>query len=182
MSLKDSLQQKLETQTEHWSKQVQALQAEADEKMAKAKDDQAEAQIQKEMSEKIESLENQIEEARVKLSEIKDSGEDKLSELKATIEDWLKVFEDATGRDLTQFKRWYSQAGTPHVAVSEAFADGTYTLTARQQVDNGQGSLAMDGYISEIGPGYFTFRGTITIEGAPDRGRTRGDWAPCGQR
>ncbi len=31
----------------------------------------------------------------------------------ATIEDWLKVFEDATGRDLTQFKLWYSQAGTP---------------------------------------------------------------------
>ncbi|SDI48734.1 aminopeptidase N [Alloyangia pacifica] len=50
----------------------------------------------------------------------------------ATIEDWLKVFEEATGRDLTQFKRWYSQAGTPHVAVSEAFADGTYTLTLKQ--------------------------------------------------
>lgn len=89
MSLKESLQQKLETQTEHWSKRVQALQAEADEKMAKAKDDQAEAQIQKEMSEKIETLENQIEEARQKLSEIRDSGEDKLEQLKATIDDWL---------------------------------------------------------------------------------------------
>jgi len=50
----------------------------------------------------------------------------------ATIEDWLKVFEDATGRDLTQFKRWYSQAGTPHVAVSESFEDGTYTLSFAQ--------------------------------------------------
>jgi seryl-tRNA synthetase len=89
MSLKESLQQKLETQTDYWSKQVQALQAEADEKMAKAKDDQAEAKIQKEMSEKIESLENQIEEARQKLSEVKDSGEDKLADLKATIDDWL---------------------------------------------------------------------------------------------
>jgi peptidoglycan hydrolase CwlO-like protein len=89
MSLKESLQQKLETQTEYWSKQVQALQAEADEKMAKAKDDQAEARIQKEMSEKIESLENQIEEARQKLAEVKDSSEDKLSELTATINDWL---------------------------------------------------------------------------------------------
>ncbi|MDY6797870.1 MAG: hypothetical protein SVX28_03835 [Pseudomonadota bacterium] len=89
MSLKESLQQKLETQTEYWSKKVQALQAEADEKMAKAKDDQAEARIQKEMSEKIESLENQIEEARQKLSQVKDSREDKLSELKATINDWL---------------------------------------------------------------------------------------------
>ncbi|MGP6085721.1 aminopeptidase N [Antarctobacter jejuensis] len=50
----------------------------------------------------------------------------------ATIEDWLKVFEDATGRDLTQFKRWYSQAGTPRVKVAEDWADGTYTLTFTQ--------------------------------------------------
>ncbi|MEO3477208.1 aminopeptidase N [Phaeobacter sp. CAU 1743] len=49
-----------------------------------------------------------------------------------TIEDWLKVFEDATGRDLSQFKRWYSQAGTPHLKVSEDYADGTYTLTFEQ--------------------------------------------------
>lgn len=50
----------------------------------------------------------------------------------ATIEDWLKVFEDATGRDLSQFKRWYSQAGTPRVEVTEDWADGTYTLTFKQ--------------------------------------------------
>ncbi|MDR9483601.1 MAG: aminopeptidase N [Sediminimonas sp.] len=49
-----------------------------------------------------------------------------------TIEDWLKVFEDATGRDLSQFKRWYSQAGTPRLSVEEEFADGTYTLTFEQ--------------------------------------------------
>ncbi|MEM9754863.1 MAG: aminopeptidase N [Pseudomonadota bacterium] len=34
-----------------------------------------------------------------------------------TIEDWLAVFEEATGRDLSQFKRWYSQAGTPRLLV-----------------------------------------------------------------
>ncbi|KEJ89381.1 aminopeptidase N [Sulfitobacter donghicola] len=50
----------------------------------------------------------------------------------ATIEDWLQVFEDTTGRDLSQFKRWYSQAGTPRVAVNEAWADGTLTLTFTQ--------------------------------------------------
>ncbi|MEQ8254732.1 MAG: aminopeptidase N [Roseovarius confluentis] len=50
----------------------------------------------------------------------------------ATIEDWLKVFEDTTGRDLAQFKRWYEDAGTPRVAVSEDYADGTYTLTFEQ--------------------------------------------------
>ena len=50
----------------------------------------------------------------------------------ATIEDWLKVFEDTTGRDLTQFKRWYSQAGTPHLTVSESFELDTLTLTFTQ--------------------------------------------------
>ncbi|WP_151720726.1 aminopeptidase N [Gemmobacter serpentinus] len=50
----------------------------------------------------------------------------------ATIEDWLKVFEDATGRDLSQFSRWYFEAGTPRVTVSEDWAEGTYTLTLSQ--------------------------------------------------
>ncbi len=49
-----------------------------------------------------------------------------------TIEDWLKVFEDTKGRDLSQFKRWYSQAGTPRVSVSEDWNDGKYTLTLSQ--------------------------------------------------
>ncbi len=52
-----------------------------------------------------------------------------------TIEDWLKVFEDTTGRDLTQFKRWYSQSGTPRVSVTEDWADGTYTLTLSQRTE-----------------------------------------------
>ncbi|HSF93498.1 MAG TPA: DUF3458 domain-containing protein, partial [Thermohalobaculum sp.] len=49
-----------------------------------------------------------------------------------TIEDFRKCFEDATGRDLTQFSRWWSQAGTPRLAVEEDWQDGRYTLTLRQ--------------------------------------------------
>src|SRR5690606_39156267 len=53
----------------------------------------------------------------------------------ATIEDWLKVFEDATGRDLSQFKRWYTQAGTPRLAVAEEWDEGAgrYTLRLTQR-------------------------------------------------
>lgn len=51
-----------------------------------------------------------------------------------TIEDWLKVFEDSTGRDLSQFKRWYSQAGTPRVSVTDAYGNGTYSLTFTQSL------------------------------------------------
>ncbi len=49
-----------------------------------------------------------------------------------TIEDWLQVFEDTTGRDLSQFKLWYSQAGTPRIKVEEDFKDGTLRLTLQQ--------------------------------------------------
>ncbi|MBN8631847.1 MAG: aminopeptidase N [Rhodobacterales bacterium] len=50
----------------------------------------------------------------------------------ATIEDWLKVFEDATDRDLTQFKLWYSEAGTPRLKVTDSWDNGVYTLTFTQ--------------------------------------------------
>ena len=50
-----------------------------------------------------------------------------------TIEDWIKVFEDTSGRDLGQFKRWYSDAGTPRLSVSEDWANGVFTLTFRQE-------------------------------------------------
>ena len=51
-----------------------------------------------------------------------------------TIEDWLKVFEDSTGRDLSQFKRWYSQAGTPRLTVSDDWQGDTYSLTFTQEL------------------------------------------------
>ncbi|MFC0812757.1 aminopeptidase N [Paracoccus panacisoli] len=47
----------------------------------------------------------------------------------ATIEDWLKVFEDATGRDLAQFKRWYTDAGTPELTLTEAWDEKAGRLT-----------------------------------------------------
>eukprot|EP00903_Cladosiphon_okamuranus_P017986 g16548.t1 len=51
-----------------------------------------------------------------------------------TIEDWLQVFQDATGRDLSQFKRWYSQAGTPKVVMSEAWQGDQFSVTLKQEV------------------------------------------------
>ncbi len=52
-----------------------------------------------------------------------------------TIEAFLKVFEDACGVDLEQFKTWYLQAGTPRLSVRESYdaAAQTYTLKLRQQ-------------------------------------------------
>ena len=91
----------------------------------------------------------------------------------ATIEDWLKVFEDVTGRDLTQFKRWYSQAGTPRVSVTESWeppstvevpdqvrdataqvaSEGTYTLTFSQETPPTPGQPQKDPRVIPIALG-----------------------------
>jgi aminopeptidase N len=52
----------------------------------------------------------------------------------ATCEDFVKAIEDGTGLDLAQFRLWYSQAGTPQVAVELAHEGETATLTLTQIV------------------------------------------------
>ena len=51
-----------------------------------------------------------------------------------TIEEFVKAMEDTSGRDLTQFRRWYKQSGTPQLAVSSRYdaADRTVTLDFAQ--------------------------------------------------
>ncbi|MDU8928976.1 aminopeptidase N [Alisedimentitalea sp. MJ-SS2] len=71
----------------------------------------------------------------------------------ATIEDWLKVFEDTTGRDLSQFKRWYEQAGTPRLSVKDDFNDGSYTLTFKQQTPPTPGQEMKDPRVIPIAVG-----------------------------
>jgi aminopeptidase N len=54
----------------------------------------------------------------------------------ATIEDFVKVFEDVSGRDLAQFALWYHQAGTPNLTVSSSHnpAAKEFTLEIEQSV------------------------------------------------
>ncbi|MEM0986185.1 MAG: aminopeptidase N [Pseudomonadota bacterium] len=58
-----------------------------------------------------------------------------------TIEDFYACFEEAAGRDLSAFRRWYAQAGTPVVRASKAWdADrNRLTLTLRQSVPDTPG-------------------------------------------
>lgn len=51
-----------------------------------------------------------------------------------TTEEFLSAMEDASGHDLTQFRHWYHQAGTPELAVESDYdADKqTYALTVTQ--------------------------------------------------
>ena len=52
----------------------------------------------------------------------------------ATCEDFVKAIEDGAGLDLTQFRRWYSQAGTPKVTARLDHSGDVATLTLSQQV------------------------------------------------
>lgn len=57
-----------------------------------------------------------------------------------TTEDFLRALEDATGVQLTQFRRWYQQVGTPRLQVSTRFeqAVGCFHVTLRQQPPTGR--------------------------------------------
>ena len=61
-----------------------------------------------------------------------------------TIEDFLAAFADATGADLTRFKLWYSQAGTPEVVASGTYdpRERTYTLALTQSCPPTPGQTA----------------------------------------
>ncbi|TXI13109.1 MAG: aminopeptidase N, partial [Polynucleobacter sp.] len=49
-----------------------------------------------------------------------------------TCDDFVDAMADANDKDLSQFKRWYSQAGTPRVQVTESFENGDYCITLKQ--------------------------------------------------
>ena len=52
-----------------------------------------------------------------------------------TVEDFVRAMEDASGKDLKQFRLWYEQAGTPRLDSGGSFDQnsGTFTLTVRQE-------------------------------------------------
>jgi len=54
----------------------------------------------------------------------------------ATVEQFVQCFADVSGRDFSQFMRWYTQAGTPEVAVAPQYdaRAKTYRLEMTQTV------------------------------------------------
>ena len=49
-----------------------------------------------------------------------------------TVEDWIKVFEESTGKDLKQFFLWYTQSGTPIVKAVEKYRSGDFIIELAQ--------------------------------------------------
>ncbi|GAB5388831.1 MAG: aminopeptidase N [Alphaproteobacteria bacterium] len=59
-----------------------------------------------------------------------------------TCDDFVSAFEAASGRDLSQFRRWYSTAGTPVVEAQGQYDAATkrYTLTLSQSIPSNPGA------------------------------------------
>jgi aminopeptidase N len=57
----------------------------------------------------------------------------------ATCEDFVKAMEDASGVDLTQFRLWYSLAGTPRVKVAISHSGNDAIVTLEQSVPDTPG-------------------------------------------
>jgi aminopeptidase N len=73
----------------------------------------------------------------------------------ATVEQFIQCFADASGRDMTQFMRWYNQAGTPEVTVAGRFdpARKTYTLEAKQSMPPTPGQPVKEPMVIPLGLG-----------------------------
>ncbi len=76
-----------------------------------------------------------------------------------TIEDWIKVFEDATGRDLADFANWYRQAGTPQIKATEDYSDGTYSLTLQQKTAPTPGQTTKSPQVLPVAYGFLNENG-----------------------
>lgn len=58
-----------------------------------------------------------------------------------TCEDFVKCMEDASGIDLTQFKLWYSQAGTPQIRYETSYDENAknFTINLKQTIPDTPG-------------------------------------------
>jgi aminopeptidase N len=66
---------------------------------------------------------------------------DRFDGMAVTCDDWAKCMEDASGQDLSQFKLWYSQAGTPEVKATTSYNKDTqsFSITFSQHIPDTPG-------------------------------------------
>jgi aminopeptidase N len=92
----------------------------------------------------------------------------------ATVEDWVKCFEDACGRDLGQFRLWYAQSGTPTIEAKGEYDPSrkTYALSLKQSLGPTPGQPVKKPMHVPVRLGLVGSKGTIplTLEGENARG------------
>jgi aminopeptidase N len=94
----------------------------------------------------------------------------------ATVEEFVRCFADVSGRDFSQFMRWYSQAGTPDVVVTPHYdaRAKTYRLDIAQTVPPTPGQPHKDPMVIPLAVGLVGKTGAdiaLALDGRPlDRG------------
>ena len=87
-----------------------------------------------------------------------------------TIEEFVKAMEDASGRDLTQFRRWYKQSGTPQMAVTSRYdaADRTFTLDFSQSCPATPGQAQKQPFVIPVRLGLVGASGDLPLNSNGD--------------
>jgi aminopeptidase N len=87
-----------------------------------------------------------------------------------TIEEFVKAMEDASGRDLTQFRRWYKQSGTPQLAVNSRYdaADRTFTLDFSQSCPATPGQAQKQPFVIPVRLGLVGASGDLPLNSNGD--------------
>ncbi|WP_305909289.1 aminopeptidase N [Methylomarinum sp. Ch1-1] len=82
-----------------------------------------------------------------------------------TCDDFVSAMEDANGRDLTQFRRWYSQAGTPQLNVEQHYdaESGQLELTLRQHCPDTPGQTDKPPLHIPVKIGLLNSRGQVEL-------------------
>jgi len=89
MSIKDTMIQKLEKQVESWESRLDTLKAQFNEYRAKVENDKATEELKQKTMQRINDLQEDIESARKRLDELRESGESRVSEIRGQIDEWL---------------------------------------------------------------------------------------------
>jgi len=92
----------------------------------------------------------------------------------ATVEDWVKCFEDACGRNLKQFRLWYAQSGTPDIEAEGEYdpSKKAYALTLKQKLGPTPGQPTKKPMHIPVRLGFVGSQGALplTLEGENARG------------
>jgi len=82
-----------------------------------------------------------------------------------TCEDFVRAMEDASGRDLRQFRNWYSQAGTPELAVSDDYdpVAQRYTLHVAQSCPATPGQSGKQPFVIPLAMGLLGANGNLPL-------------------
>ncbi len=83
-----------------------------------------------------------------------------------TCEDFVRAMEDASGVDLTQFRRWYSQSGTPELTVSASYDEEReeYTLSVSQSCPPTPGQPEKSPFVIPLAMGLLGDAGNLPLQ------------------